>query len=110
MKLNLEPNETAIDTWAINYIAPDSKTSVGKLTITNQRLLFLPQHEAGSFSLSVYNRNGLIVLDKSAIKNVAAQKSLLSKKVVVTMSDGSVHVFNYGIMNIDRILAAVQAN
>lgn len=110
MKLSLEPNETAIDTWAINYIAPDSKASMGKLTVTNRRLLFLPQHEADSLSLSVYNKNGLIVLDKSAIKSVAAQKSFLAKKVVVTMSDGSVHVFNYGIMNIDRILAAVQAN
>lgn len=110
MKLNLEPNETTIDTWAINYITPDSRTSIGKLTVTNQRLLFLPQHEEDSLSLSVYNRNGLIVLAKSDIKNVAAQKSLLAKKVVVTMSDDSVHVFNYGMMNIDRILAAVQAN
>jgi len=110
MKLELAPNETTIDTWAINYIAPDSKTSMGKLTVTNQRLLFLPQHGAGSFSLSVYNRNGLLVLEKSDIKNVTAQKSLLAKKVVVTMSDDSVHVFNYGIMNIDKILAAVQAN
>jgi len=110
MKLELAPNETTIDTWAINYIAPDSKTSMGKLTITNQRLVFLPQHDPGSFSLSVYNRNGLLVLEKSDIKNVTAQKSLLAKKVVVTMSDDSVHVFNYGIMNIDKILAAVQAN
>lgn len=110
MKVELAPNETTIDTWSINYIAPDSKTSTGKLTITNQRLVFLPQHDAGSFSLSIYNKNGLIVLEKSAIKDITAQKSLLSKKVVITMSDGSVHAFNYGIMNIDRILAAVQAN
>lgn len=110
MKVELAPNETTIDTWAINYISPDSKTSAGKLTVTNQRLLFLPQHNAGSFSLSIYNRDGLIVLEKSAIKDITAQKSLLSKKVVITMTDGSVHAFNYGIMNIERILAAVQAN
>ncbi len=110
MKVELAPNEITIDTWAINYIAPDSKTSMGKLTITNQRLVFLPQHDPRSFSLSIYNKNGLIVLEKSNIKDITAQKSLLAKKVVITMADGSVHVFNYGIMNIDRILAAVQAN
>ncbi|MBN8865083.1 MAG: hypothetical protein J0H92_17040 [Sphingobacteriales bacterium] len=110
MKVELAPNETTIDTWALNYTAPDSKTSMGKLTVTNKRLVFLPQHDAGSFSLSVYNKNGAIILEKSAIKDITAQKSLLSKKVVITMSDGSVHAFNYGIMNIDRILAAVQAN
>ncbi len=42
MKLDLTPNETAIDTWSINYLSPDGKTHAGKLTITNQRLLFLP--------------------------------------------------------------------
>lgn len=109
MKPALAPNETAIDTWSINYAGSDGKAGIGKLTVTNQRLLFLPQHGADSFSLSIYNRNGLIVLDKSDIKNVSAQKSLLAKKVIITMADDSVHVFNYGMMNIDKILAAVQA-
>ncbi|WP_300597683.1 hypothetical protein [Niabella sp.] len=110
MKLELQPNETTIDTWAINYVGPNSKTATGKLTITNQRLLFLPQHGADSLSLSVYNRQGLIVLDKSCIRNVAAQKSFLSKKVLITMSDDSVHTFNYGVMNIDKLVAAIQNN
>lgn len=110
MKLELQSNETAIDTWAINYIGPNNKAAAGKLTITNQRLLFLPQHGADSLSLSVYNRKGLIVLDKSNIKDVAAQKSFLSKKVLVTMRDDSVHVFNYGVMNIDKLVAAIQNN
>ncbi|MBO9591469.1 MAG: hypothetical protein J7599_01085 [Niabella sp.] len=110
MKPALQPNETTIDTWAINYMAPDSKTAIGKLTVTNQRLLFLPQHGADSLSLSVYNRQGLIVLNKSDIKHVVAQKSFLSKKVRITMLDDSIHVFNYGVMNIDKLVAAIQNN
>ncbi|SDE23385.1 hypothetical protein [Niabella drilacis] len=108
MSLELQPAETAIDTWAINYIGPNGKAATGKLTVTNQRLLFLPQHGADSLSLSVYNRKGLLELDKSDIKNVAPQKSFLSKKVLVTMSDNSVHTFNYGVMNIDKLVAAIQ--
>ncbi|MCF3110831.1 PH domain-containing protein [Niabella sp. CC-SYL272] len=108
MKFELQPNEAPIDTWAINYIGPNNKAAVGKLTITNQRLLFLPQHDMDSLSLSIYNRKGMIVLNKSDIKDVTVQKSLLSKKVFITMPDDSVHIFNYGMMNIDKLVAAIQ--
>lgn len=108
MKLELSPDETRIDTWTIHYTGPDNRSDSGKLTVTNRRLLFLPQHDAGSLSLSVFNKNGLIILDKSMIKNVTSQKSLLSKKVVITMYDGSVHVFNYGILNVEKIVSAVE--
>lgn len=108
MKLELSPDETRIDTWTIHYTGPDNRSDSGKLTVTNRRLLFLPQHDAGSLSLSVFNKNGLIILEKSMIKNVTSQKSLLSKKVVITMYDGSVHVFNYGILNVEKIVSAVE--
>lgn len=110
MKLKLAPDEARIDTWSVHYIGPDNRSDSGKLTVTNRRLLFLPQHDAGSLSLSVFNKNGLIVLEKSMIKNVMAQKTLLSKKIVITMYDGSVHLFNYGMLNIDKIVAAVERN
>ncbi|MCR6722138.1 MAG: hypothetical protein NVV59_18035 [Chitinophagaceae bacterium] len=108
MKLELSPDETRIDTWTIHYTGPDNRSDSGKLTVTNRRLLFLPQHDAGSLSLSIFNKNGLIILEKSMIKNVTSQKSLLSKKVVITMYDGSVHVFNYGILNVEKIVSAVE--
>ncbi|MGJ7031116.1 hypothetical protein [Niabella hirudinis] len=108
MKIELQPTETAIDTWSINYVGPDSRIATGKLTVTNQRLLFLPQNAADSLSLSVYNRKGLIVLDKSDMKAIVPQKSFLSKKVLITMADDSLHTFNYGVMNIDKLLAAIQ--
>lgn len=110
MKLELQPTESTIDTWSIYYIPPNGKSIAGKLTVTNQRLLFLPQHDDNSLSLSVYNRNGLITFNKSGIKSVAPQKSLFSKKVLVTMADDSIHTFNYGMMNIDKLVAAIQKN
>ncbi|MFT3980425.1 MAG: hypothetical protein QM687_08150 [Ferruginibacter sp.] len=110
MTFELQASETIIDTWTLYYIAPGGKSTAGKLTVTNQRLLFLPQHEDDSFSLSLYNKKGMLAFDKSAIKNIGIKKSLLSKKVLVTMQDNSIHSFNYGIMNIDKLLAAVQSN
>lgn len=108
MKLDLQTAENIIDTWTIYYIPPNGSSIAGKLTVTNQRLLFLPQHEDNSLSLSIYNRKGLLTFNKSDIQQVNAQKSLLSKKVLVTMSDSSTHTFNYGVMNIDKLVAAIQ--
>lgn len=110
MKIELQPSETTIDTWSINYIPPFGEKAIGKLTITNQRLVFLPQHDAASLSLSVYNRNGQIILNKPEIKKVDVKKSLFSKKVIVTMPDNSTHVFDYGVMNIDKLATAIQSN
>jgi hypothetical protein len=110
MKIELQPNETTIDTWSLHYVPPSGEKALGKLTITNQRLLFLPQHGADSLSLSIYNKDGLIILRKTEIKEVNVQKSLFSKKALVTMTDSSTHVFNYGAMNIDKLVAAIQTN
>lgn len=111
MKIEMQPGETTIDTWSIYYyLAPAGKVAGGKLTITNQRLLFLPQQGAGSLSLSIYNKKGLIILSKAEIKEVNVQKAFFSKKVLVTMTDNSTHVFDYSVMNIDKLAAAIQGN
>ncbi len=38
MKIELQPNETKIDTWSILYIPPGGGKYNGKLTITSKRL------------------------------------------------------------------------
>lgn len=110
MKITLQPNETTIDTWSINYMSPDGKIAIGKLTVTSQRLLFLPQHNVDSLSLSIYHKDGMVILSKPDIKEVSTQKNLLSKKVLVTMADNSMHTFHYGILSIDKLVTAIQSN
>jgi hypothetical protein len=41
---------------------------------------------------------------------VSAEKSFLAKKILLTLKDGSVHTFNYGMMNIDKLLAVIQSS
>lgn len=35
-------------------------------------------------------------------------KKFFSKKVMLTLSDGSKHSFNYGAMNIDKVVDAIK--
>ena len=40
----------------------------------------------------------------------ALQKlSEMAKKAIVTLNDGSKHVFNYGMLNIDKVVEAIKA-
>lgn len=108
MKIEMQPGEITTDTWSINYFPPSGKKAIGKLSVTNQRLLFLPMHEVDALTLSIYNKKGLIVLTREEIKKVDVQKTFLSKKVLITMSDNSTHIFDYGVMNIDKLATAIQ--
>jgi hypothetical protein len=108
--MDLQPGETKIDTWTLIYTPPGGGNYNGKLTITNQRLFHEAKWDASVLGI-LGNRaaSGQLVIDKNDIANLEVQKKLLSKKAILTLADGSVHVFNYGAMNIDKVVAAIEA-
>ena len=108
--MDLQPGENAIDTWTLLYTPPAGGSYNGKLTITNRRLLYDAKWDASVLG-TLGNRaaSGQLVIDKSDIAKVEVQKKLLSKKAILTLADGSVHVFSYGAMNIDKVVAAIEA-
>jgi hypothetical protein len=114
-KLPLDPGETAIDTWTVLYVGPTGPKYNGKLKVTNQRLLYDAQFDMSAMGLISeslfvkWGSEGLIVIPKARIKNAEVKKSFFAKKCLVTLDDGSVHTFNYGMMNIDPVAAAIQA-
>ena len=110
MSHDLKPLENVIDTWTLFYLPPGGGKYNGKLTVTNQRLFYNAKFD-GSVLGVLGNRaaSGGLVIDKSDIANVETQKKLLSKRALVTLTDGSVHTFDYGAMNIDKCVAAIEA-
>ena len=114
MKMNLQPGEAGIDTWSLFYLPPNGGKYNGKLTVTNQRLLYDAMFDA-SFKGMVtealfvkWGSEGFLEIAKSAIQRVDVTKKLLSKRCILTLSDGSQHAFDYGAMNIDKVVAAIQ--
>lgn len=108
--IDMDPGETAIDTWTLFYVPPEGGKFNGKLTITNRRLLYRATDDA-SFAGVLRNRaaRGFLEIGKDEISDIAVHKKLLSKKAVVTLADGSVHTFDYCAMNIDKCVAAMEA-
>lgn len=111
----LAADETIIDTWTILYIPPGGGKYNGKLTITNKRLLYDAKYDVSAKGLLSealfikWGSEGYLEINKSDITNVDVDKSFLAKKAILTLNDGSKHTFNYGALNIDKVVAAIKA-
>ena len=111
----LEEGETIIDTWTLLYTPPGGGKYNGKLTVTNKRLLYDAKYDVSAKGLLSeamfihWGSEGYLTIRKDEISQVQTEKSFLAKKVVLTLTDGSVHTFNYGVLNIDKVAAAINS-
>jgi hypothetical protein len=110
----LLPGEQVIDTWTLLYIPPGGGKYNGKLTITDKRLLYDAKYDVSAKGLLSealfikWGSEGYLEINKSDIQDVQVEKSFLSKKAILTLNDGSKHIFNYGALNIDKVVEAIK--
>lgn len=113
-KITLLSGETAIDNWMLFYTPPEGKKFNGNLTVTNQRLVYRTLYDASynpaSFHVTFSKEDKDIIysISKADITNIEVQKSFLSKKVIVTLADGTKHEFNRGAMSVDKLVDAIK--
>ncbi|MEI9946140.1 MAG: hypothetical protein WDN26_18195 [Chitinophagaceae bacterium] len=111
----LQPGENIIDTWAIFYTPPAGKKFNGKLTVTNRRLIYRTVYDAAYNPASKHvmfskeDKDIMYTISKADIARVDVQKSFLAKKVLITLSDGTRHEFNYGVLSVDKLVAAINS-
>jgi hypothetical protein len=118
------------DTWTINYEPTDGGRFTGKLTVDSEKLHFTALYDSsnstivknlaaavGSAGLSGGNVAYIsdndaqleLELPRSEIASTEARNSFLAKRVVVTMQDGSSFVFNYGMLSVKKLVAAIKS-
>ena len=113
IELFLEPNEVKIDTWTLIYISPDGVRYNGDLTVTTIRLLYDAKFDISVKSLieeSLFIKFGSIeclTIPKSRIANVETKKNFIKKQIIITLDNGQVHTFDYGMQNIDKLTEAI---
>ncbi|MBL0232193.1 MAG: hypothetical protein IPQ08_00850 [Chitinophagaceae bacterium] len=111
----LLPDETIIDTWTIIYMGSGDLTYNGKLTVTNKRLLYDAKYDVSAKGILTeamfvkWGSEGYLTIERSEIGQVDVEKKFLAKKVILTLKDGSRHIFNYGVLNIDKLVAALNS-
>jgi len=100
--LELNPGEQNLGKWTLFYSPPGGGKYNGNLIVTNQRLLYDAKLDASLMGvLGNATASGHMQINKSDITG--------SKKAILTLSDGSKHVFDYGALNIDKCVAAIEA-
>ena len=108
------PGEKLIDTWTILYNPPGGGKYNGKLTVTNNRLMYDAKYDVSAKGLLSealfikWGSEGYLEIGKDDIRDVQVEKGFLAKKVVLTLSDDSRHIFNYGVLNVDKLAEAIR--
>lgn len=114
--------------WTINYIHADGRLT-GHLVVRDDEVTFLGLYDSsfktiakniglavGSFAASgghgAYLREGdeeeaEIVIPAASIARADEAKKGLMKRVVVTLTDGSDYTFEYGLLGVKKLVAAV---
>jgi hypothetical protein len=95
---------------------PSDKVKLaGKLIVSDQRLNYEAKFDASitgqlAYGLAVHGSGddeGFFIIDKSDIVDIAVEKKMLSKRVLVTLSDA--HTFDYGALSVDKVAEAIRA-
>jgi hypothetical protein len=106
--------EKVIDSWSVFYQGPQGDKYGGKLTVTNLHLLYdlnCNSTIGGKIKnplLVHWGSESYLVIPKNKIAHIRTQKTLFAKKILLTLTDGSVHIFNYRKLNTHRIIRAIQ--
>ncbi len=112
--LTLDPGEIEKGSWTTNFLPDGGGRYTGKLVITDRRVVFMSQFDtslSGSLrNIMTHDPGGgdIIAIPRDRIADIAVKKSLLNKKVLLTLDDGDVHTIDMGAMSVDKIVAALQ--
>lgn len=111
MSTDMLPGENAVDTWIIYYRPPGGGKYNGRLTVTDQRLIYRATNDA-SLSGVLSNRaaTGRFIIEKGDIREIDVRKGLFRKTATLLLADGSRHMFDRGALGIDKIVAAIEAH
>ena len=110
----LLPHEKELGTWTLNYRPPGGGRYTGPLVVTDQRLVFKATFDTSAVGalrqlVICIDTRGYRVIPKGRIREVARMSRLLKKQVRITLDNGEVHTFDYGMLSVGRLAAAIEA-
>lgn len=121
---------TELGEWAINYLPEEGGRYTGKLKVTDEAVTFVSLYESsnktivkaifldvGTFAAAgghtVYrysnDQEARVELPTAEIASVKAAKKGLMKQAVVTMTDGQVFVFDYGMLSVKKLVETIES-
>ncbi len=121
---------TSSNDWIINYIPEEGGRYTGRLDVGTEKLRFVSLYESSNSTVvkaifldvvtfaaagghTVYrysNKDEAIVeLPASDIACAEARKKGIMKRAVVTMKDGQIFVFDYGLLSVRKLVESIES-
>lgn len=118
------------ETWSINYIPAEGGRLTGKLTVGEDEVRFEALYDSsnatvikgiskalggfaatGGHATVLHNSDSEveIVINRSLIKRAEARKKGLMKQAVIILEDGQELVFDYGMLSVKNLVAALNS-
>lgn len=116
------------DTWAINYIPEEGGRLTGKLTVGDEEVRFQALYDSstanvvkgigkaiagfaatGGHATVLHNSDSEVevVIPRSSISRAEARKKGMMKQAVIVLEDGQELVFDYGLLSVKNLVAAL---
>ena len=116
--------------WTINYLPEDGGRITGKLILGNDNVRFEALYDSSNttilksigLSLGTFAASGghgvyvsdnetdvTIVIPREVITGATAAKKGLTKRVVVSTAEAGDFVFDYGMLSVKKIVAAINS-
>ncbi|MEA3503094.1 MAG: hypothetical protein U9R47_09995 [Actinomycetota bacterium] len=116
------------DTWTINYLPEEGGRLTGKLTVGDDDVRFSALYDSSNSEVikgvfgsigafvatgghAAYTHNTdtdfEVVLPRGEISSAAQAKKGMMKRAVITMKDGAVFTFDYGMLSTKKLVAAI---
>lgn len=126
----MESSEEPSKSWTINYVPIEGGRFTGELHVEPNALRFETLYEssnktivkaifvdvasfaaAGGHTIYRYSNDNTatIALPTAEIAAVNAAKKGLGKRAVVTMKNGEVFTFDYGMLSVKKLVAAIES-
>ncbi|HEC10739.1 MAG TPA: hypothetical protein ENI86_14425 [Acidimicrobiales bacterium] len=121
---------TGTATWTINYVPAEGGRFTGNLSVDAEGVRFETLYESSNSTIvkaifadvstfalagghTVYrysnDRTATVQLPAAEIAAVTPHKKGLKKRIAITMSNGEEFVFDYGMLSVNKLVAAIQA-
>ena len=108
--IELQAGETEIGAWTLFYHPPYGGKFNGTLTVTDRRLIYTASDDASLGGVLTHKAaSGRVEIAKADIRDIEVTRSLFHKRALVTLTDGSFHMFDRGAMSIDKVAEAMEA-
>lgn len=110
--IELLPGERRLGTWTLNYLPPAGGRYTGPLVVTDRRLLFQARFDAspgGALKELAPFRDtrGLMAIPRERVRGVEKSGRFPRRRLAVILDNGERHVFDRGLMGVDRLAAAI---